>query len=154
MSPVIQYNPESAKRPFLPNAGIYGPDCENEADVTVFSVLLAEPDSLEAPFTDKLCEKDSYTVWTFQVAFGDTLLFARSRAQANTLPNMGSKNIAWYQNLGIRASQGADGTVGFSSEEAVGKKCRIRVAKPRQDKEDPTIWYTGTVVDVFGLEQP
>lgn len=149
----ISYNPASANRAFLPQAGLYGPGCENEADVTVYSVALAAPDSIDAPFDDKHCERDSYTIWTFQVAFGGSMLFARSRAQANTLPNMGSKNIAWFQNLGVMGETMADGSVEFDPQIAVGKKCRIRVAKPRADKQDPSVWYTGAVVDVFGLDQ-
>lgn len=151
--PNISYNPAASNRPFLPQAGLYGPGCENEADVTVYSVALAEPDSIDAPFEDKLCQKDSYTVWTFQVAYQGNVMFARSRAQANTLPNSGSRNIAWFQNLGVLSTEGGDGNVSFNPEEAVGKKCRIRVAKPRQDKNDPAVWYTGSVVDVFGLDQ-
>lgn len=151
--PGISYNPEASKRAFLPQAGLYGAGCDYEADVTVYSVALAEPGSIDAPFEDKDCAKDSYTVWTFQVAYGGSVLFARSRAQANTLPNMGSKNIAWFQNLGVLAKENPDGSVEFDPALAVGKKCRIRVAKPRPAKDDPGTYYTGSVVDVFGLDQ-
>jgi hypothetical protein len=142
--PKIMYNPEAANRPFLPNAGIYGSGCDHEADVTVYSVKLAEPGSMEAPFDDKDCRNDTYTVWTFQVAYEGNMVFARSRAQANTKPNSGSKNIAWIENLGFQV------TDEFDTDLLVGRKCRVKIAKPRQDKEDPTVWYTGSVVDVYG----
>lgn len=149
----ISYNPKSANRAFLPQAGLYGPNRENEADVTIFSVALAEPGKPEAPFDDKNCEKDSYTVWTFRVVFNGTVVFARSRAQANTLENMGSKNLAWFANLGVQPTATDDsGNSAFDIDSLVGRKCAVRVGKPRQDKNDPSIWYTGDVLDVFGLE--
>lgn len=149
----VTYNPESAKRAFLPNAGTYGPGCEHEADVTIFEVALAEPGSLDAPFDDKECEKDSYTVWQFQVVHQGVVLFARSRAQANTLPNMGSKNIPWLNNLGVVPTGDEDGYPRYDLSKLSGIKCAIRVAAPRQNKKDPTEWFTGAVIDVFSVQQ-
>lgn len=151
MSPHVSYNPEAANRAFLPQAGTYGPGCEHEADVTIYSVKVAEPDSPDAPFDDKKCEKDSYTVWNFQVVYDGKVVFARSRAQANTMPNSGSKNLAWFANLGLQPTESPDGTLGFDLDKLTGLKCRIKVGKPRQNKEDASIWYTGAVSDVFGL---
>jgi len=150
--PQISYNTKSQDRPYLPQAGIYGPGQDNEATVTVFSVALAEPGSLDAPFDDKDCKNDSYTVWTFRVEYKGAMIFARSRAQANTLENVGSKNLPWLTNLGVQpVGQDAQGFPTYDTDKAVGMKCIIKVAKPRQDKDDPNTWYTGSVVDVFGL---
>jgi len=152
--PTYSYNPKSADRPFLPKAGIYGRNQENEAQVKVYSIDAAKPESLDAPFDDKTCEKDTYTVWAFQVIHDGKALIVRSRAQANTLENMGSRNLAWMENLGL-APAGEDPETGFplyDPSKLVGQECAIKVAAPRRDKNDPDVWYTGAVNDVFGLE--
>lgn len=152
--PQVSYNPRSADRAYLPHAGIYGEGQEHEASVKVYSVELAKPDSLDAPFDDKKCEKDSYTVWAFQVIYAGKSLIVRSRAQANTLPDMGSKNLAWMENLGLASIGETDeGHPIYDTDKLVGQKCAIKVTKPRPDKEDPNTWYTGAVTDVFGLEE-
>jgi len=148
---VVSYNPKSADRPYLPHAGIYGVGQEHEADVQLFSVAIAEPGSLEAPFDDKNCERDSYTVWTFRVIYSGAVMFVRSRAQANTLDNMGSKNIAWLNNLGAQPTgQDETGNPTYELDTLSGIKCMVKVSAPRKDKNDPTLFYSGTVVDVFG----
>ena len=148
----VSYNPKSADRPYLPHAGIYGAGQENEADVTVFSAELAKPGSMDAPFDDKQCERDSYTVWQFRVIYDGALVFARSRAQANTLANMGSKNMAWLAALGVEPTGEDDaGNPEYDLDKVSGLKCAIKVAAPKQKKDDPTIWYNGAVVDIFGL---
>jgi hypothetical protein len=146
----VGYNPDAANRAFLEQAGVYGPGCENEAEVTIFSVGLAEPGTMDAPFDDKECEKDSYTVWTFQVVHDGKVCFVRSRAQANTLANMGSKNLAWFNNLGLQPTdQDQHGNPAYNLDQLTGTKCCVRVSKPRQNREDPSVWYSGSVVDVF-----
>ena len=151
--PQISYNPQSADRPYLPRKGLYGPGQENEAKCTVIAVGIAEPGSIDAPFADKQCEKDSYTVWQVRVEYGDITVIVRSRAQANTLESQGSKNLAWLTNLGI-APTGTDDQTGFpvyNTDLAVGRECVVRVGDPRQDKEDREVFYSGSVLDIFGL---
>lgn len=147
----VSYNPKSADRPYLPHAGIYGIGQEHEADVQLFSVALAEPGGIEAPFDDKQCERDSYTVWTFRIVYGGAVIFARSRAQANTMENMGSRNLPWLNNLGIQPTgEDEQGNPAYELDKLSGIKCSVKVAAPRKDKNDPSIFYTGSVVDVFG----
>lgn len=151
----FSYNPEASKRAFLPNAGTYGPGCENEADCTVFEVRPPRPDTPEAPYEDKDCSKDpgGYTLWVVQVIFNDMVVFAQSRAQPNTLPNSGSKNLAWFANLGMEpTAEDSNGNPAFDLATLAGKKCRIRVGKPNESKKDPGTWYSGTLVDVFSAE--
>ena len=148
----ISYNPKSQDRPYLPHPGIYGTGQEHEADVQLFSVTLAEPGKPDAPFDDKECKLDSYSVWTFRVVYDNKVLFVKSRAQANTLPNMGSKNLPWMNNLGIQPSgEDEQGYPTYDLDKASGIKCAIKVTKPRDDKNDPTLKYSGSVVEVYGL---
>jgi hypothetical protein len=151
--PHISYNPKSADRPYLAHAGIYGPGQQYEADVTLFRLDNAEPDSPEAPFDDKSCEKDSYSIWTFRVVTQDgRAVFVRSRPQANTVENAGSKNLAWLANMGLQPiGEDENGFPIFDTDKLVGTKCIIRVGAPRRDKQDPDVWYSGNVLDVFGL---
>ena len=151
--PNVSYHPQAALRPFLPQAGLYGPDQDHEAKVVVYKVALAEAGSIDAPFADKQCTKDSYTVWQFQVIYDGTMMFVRSRAQANTLANSGSKNLAWFTNLGLVPTDDEDGNPSYDLDKLVGTECIIKVAKPNQDKEDASVWYSGAVVDVFGMER-
>jgi hypothetical protein len=149
--PTVTYNPKSAERAYLPHEGIYGPGQEYEADVTIFAVGLAEPGSLDAPFSDKECQLDTYTVWQFRVTYQGMLCFVRSRAQANTLPNAGSKNLAWLANLKVSpTTQDENGFPAYDLDKLSGLKCAIRVGKPRRDREDASVWYSGPVLDVFG----
>ena len=153
MSPTVSYNPKSADRSYLPHAGLYGPGQQQEADVALFAVKVAEPGSMDAPFDDKNCEKDSYTVWRFRIIYNGMVVFAQSRPQPNTLENMGSKNLAWMGNLGISPTgEDENGFPTYDLDKASGLKCIVKVAAPRKDKNDPTILYTGAVVDVFGIK--
>ena len=149
---IVSYAPKAQDRPFLAKPGIYGIGQEHEADVQLFAASIAAPGSLDAPFDDKNCEKDSYTVWQFRVIHDGVVVFARSRPQPNTLENSGSKNLPWLNNLGVQPT-GTDeqGFPTYNLDSLTGTKCIIKVAAPRADKNDPTIWYTGAVTDVFGL---
>jgi len=150
--PQVSYNPRSADRAYLPKAGIYGKGQENEAQVKVYSIELAKAGTPSAPFEDKQCEKDSYTVWAFQVIHDGKSVIARSRPQANTLPDMGSRNLAWMENLGLTPTgEELNGNLTFDTDRLVGLECAIKVAQPKQAKDDPDTWYTGAVNDVFGL---
>lgn len=150
--PQISYNPQAAERPYLPRKGLYGPNQEFAAKCTVIAVRQAEPGSMDAPFMDKDCTKDSYTVWDVRVEYGNITVVARSRAQANTLESQGSKNLAWLANLGI-GPKGTDdsGFPIYDTDLAVGRECIVKVADPRQDKEDKEVWYNGAIYDIFGL---
>ena len=148
----VSYNPKSQLRPYLPHAGVYGPGQEHDAYVQLFSVTLAEPGKPDAPFEDKQCEKDSYSIWTFRVVYDETVVFAKSRAQANLLPNVGSKNLPWMENLGVQPTgSDAEGNPTYELDKATGIKCIIKVTAPRKDKNDSSVHYTGSVVEVFGL---
>ena len=148
----VSYNPKSANRPYLPNAGIYGPNQEHEADVQLFSITLSEPGKPSAPFNDKNCELDTYSVWTFRVIHDGSMVFVRSRPQPNTLENSGSKNLAWITNLNIQPTgEDENGWPTYELDKATGIKCAVKVGAPRKDKTDPTVFYTGDVQDVFGL---
>lgn len=147
---IVSYNPKSQDRPYLPAAGLYGRGQEHEAEVVLFSTSLAKPGSPDAPFEDKNCEKDQYTIWQFRVTYDGAVVFVRSRPQANTLPNMGSRNIPWMTNLGIQPTSVDDqGNPAYDLDSLTGKHCIIKVTAPRADKNDKTIMYSGTVVDVF-----
>ena len=153
MSPHVTYNPKAGDRAYLPYAGLYGPGQQHDAEVVLFSVELARPDSLDAPFGDKQCALDSYTVWKFRITYEGMLCFAQSRAQANTLPNAGSKNLAWMTNLGITPNDTdpETGHPSFDLDKLSNIPCIVKVSAPRQDKHDEAVFYTGTVTDVFGL---
>lgn len=151
--PQVSYNPQSADRPYLPKKGLYGPNQENPAKCTIIAVRQAEPGSMDAPFADKECTKDSYTVWDVRVEYKDITVIARSRAQANTLESQGSKNLAWLANLGI-SPVGTDPDTGFpimDTDKAVGHECVVKVADPRQDKEDKEVWYNGAVLEIYAV---
>lgn len=151
MSPVVTYNPKSEDRPYLPHEGIYGAGQENDADVEVQEFIYEVPEG-RGPYDDRDCQNDRYSQWVFRVVYNGTMVFARSRHQAHS-ENSGSRNLSWAKNLlGEDALvEQPDGSVGFDSDQLAGIKCAIRVRAPNQSKKDGR-WFTGDVVDVFGLQ--
>ena len=143
--PIVEMHPDAQKRPYL-NGGMYGPGQANEADCQVVDYQFPAD---KTPGWDKE-NKENVEDWAF----------IRIRVKQNGGPtsdifhhepigaDSGSKLGNWLTGLGV-AVEGT--TFRHDTDTVVGLKCGVEMGDPRQDQNDRERFYTGRLLQVFGV---
>lgn len=142
---IVEMHPDAQKRPFL-KGGQYGPNSPNQADCVVVDYQFP---ANETPGWDVRGE-ENVEDWAF----------IRIRVNQNGGPtcdifhhepigaDSGSKLGGWLTGIGV-AVEGA--TFRHDTDTVVGRKCAVEMGDPRQDKNDAERFYTGRLLQVFGV---
>jgi len=143
--PIVEMHPDAQKRPYL-RGGQYGPGMTNEADCQVVDYQFPAD---ETPGWDK-DNKENREDWAFiQIRVnqngGPTCNIYHHEPIG---PDSGSKLGNWLTGMGI-AVEGE--TFRHDTDTVVGSKCGVEMGDPRQDKNDRDRFYTGRLLQVFGV---
>ena len=142
---IVEMHPDAQKRPYL-RGGQYGPGMANEADCVVVDYQFPAD---ETPGWDVRGEENRED-WAFmQIRVNQNggptcTIFEHIPIGANS----GSKLGGWLSALGV-AVEGE--TFRHDTDTVVGRKCGVEMGDPRQDKNDAERFYTGRLLQVFGV---
>ncbi len=136
-------DPESAKRPILPRAGLYGSGAENEADVVIQDFVFQVTDPQQMPAYDREGKEGPYCLFVFRVKHDGQL--HTLRAYQSLAAESGSQALAWIKAVGVPVSDTGD----YDDKDVIGKKCILDVGAPRTLPDGSK--RTGNVRRVIGV---
>ena len=142
---VVEFHPDAQKRPYL-RGGQYGPGMPHQAECEVTDYQFPAD---ETPGWD-VENKENVEDWAFirirvnSDEFGMITIFHHEPISADS----GSKLGNWLVGMGIPVE---GETFRHDADLVVGTKCGIEVGDPRQDKNDAEKFYTGRLLQVFGV---
>ena len=142
---IVELHPDAQKRPYL-RGGQYGPGLTLNADCQVVDYQFPAD---ETPGWD-VENRENREDWCFirirvkSDDFGTCDIFHHEPISADS----GSKLGGWLAAMGV-AVEGE--TFRHDTDQVVGSKCGVEMGDPRQDKNDADRYYTGRLLQVFGV---
>jgi len=142
---IVELHPDAQKRAFL-HSGLYGPGMNHPAECEVTDYQFPAD---ETPGWDKE-NKENVEDWAFiriqirSEEFGLVNVFHHEPISANSGSRLGN----WLNALGVPVE---GDTFRHDTDQVVGCKCGVEMGDPRQDKNDAEKFYTGKLLQVFGV---
>ena len=142
---IVELHPDAQKRAYL-HGGEYGPGMAHLADCEVIDYQFPAD---ETPGWDQkgLENREDWCFIRIRIRseeYGICDSFHHEPISANS----GSKLGGWLAALGVPCE---GETFRHDTDQVVGRKCGVEMGDPRQDKNDADRWYTGKLLQVFGV---
>jgi len=141
--PIVELNPDAQKRVYL-RSGQYGPGMPHEASCEITDYQFPAD---ESPRYDPDSPRENWALIRIRVnsdEFGGTTLFHYEPISAYS----GSKLGDWLVSLGVPVE---GDTFRHDTDQVAGRKCAIEVGDPREDKNEAGKFYTGRLLNIYGL---
>ncbi len=140
----VQMSPKAHNRFYL-KPGIHGPGLDIEAECEVVEYQF--PAETRPGWDQKeLTKIGDFALLKVRVRTDEGIITITEHVPITA--NSGSKLPQWLIALGVEVS---DEGFGHDTDDVKGRQCAVQIGEPRQDRNNPEIYYTGRIYEIFGV---